>query len=290
MKIKNVLTAFILLFSLLVLSGAALAQDYVVSEVEVDGVDAEEGIVFVERGQDLPVRVEIRGTGTDVVDNVRVRAWIGGYEHGVLEDMTKSITVYPGVIEVAKLLLEVPDDVEAGETYTLHVEIFDSQNSLEEIFDLRVEEKRHDLQIRTIVRGDESLEAGEPFFVSVRLDNNGDKDEEDLEVRIELIGNGIRIRAVGFVDELEKDDSTTHDELFLRIPEDAETGDYDLLTTVTYNDGHDQVTSIDRVHVEGKEQVTVTDGIGLQADSVMKSVAQGKGAVYVLSFVNSGTQ
>src|SRR3989344_1846038 len=137
MKIKNVLTAFILLFSLLVLSGAALAQDYVVSEVEVDGVDAEEGIVFVERGQDLPVRVEIRGTGTDVVDNVRVRAWIGGDEHGVLEDMTKSITVYPGVSEVVNLYVEVHDVVEAGETYNLFFNFLKSKNPNNQIYIFR---------------------------------------------------------------------------------------------------------------------------------------------------------
>jgi len=294
--------AFLFLAVLLVGIGVVAASDYVVDSVQVDDIVAVEGgdAIFVERGQDAVIEAYISGNAS--VDNVRVKAYLGGYEYDDVEASTETFAVEEGVDYRKVLRLSIPNDLEASDDYTLRVKVFDDDNEIEKSFTLRIKEPRHSLNIQdVIVRPDAEIDAGKSLFVTVRVENLGAKKEEDIKVVASIPELGITARE--YIDELtaaedpneDEEDSLSSKELLLRIPESAKTGDYDLDVRVEYNRGHSAETQTVKVHVTGvaaddavvaeKKAETVTS-----IDSTSKTVEQGAEVSYKLTIANLGSE
>ncbi|MBS3103264.1 hypothetical protein J4458_07515, partial [Candidatus Woesearchaeota archaeon] len=113
------------------------------------------------------------------------------------------------------------------------------------------------MQIRDVVLSPgEEVKAGRALLASVRIRNRGERDEEGIKITVSVPELGVS--ASDFVDELEKDgdddDETTSEELFLRIPDDAETGEYTLVTEVEFDDGDERETYEQVIRVMGAEK------------------------------------
>ncbi|MBI2110698.1 hypothetical protein HYT51_02865 [Candidatus Woesearchaeota archaeon] len=278
------------------------AQNYRIDIVEVDGVVATAtNTVFVERGETAAIEVWFTGIGPTEVDDARIKARIGGYEHGEIEDVSEIFTVETNVSYRKVLRLEIPEDIEIKEDgYILHVEIFDSDDELEAEYNLGIREKRHSLNIRDVIFSPGSLEveAGKMLFASVRVENLGERKEEDIKVTMKVPELGLSTST--YIDELtteerendERDEETSasSDELVLRIPENAD-GTYDLIIEVEYNRGNTVEKKEYSLNVQGKavapeEKAELT----VSVDKTSQSVKQGEGIVYQISFSNLGKE
>lgn len=302
-KIKT-LSALALLLLSLVAVPAVSALDFKFDKVEVNGdaVDlANPETVAVERGDTLSLHVVLHvENATEEVDNLRLRAWVGGYEYDLIEDKT-------GVFELSKtgsrksfdLSLELPEDLEVTtDEYTLHVEVLNHNVELTVPLSVEVTKARHKVDIQDVIVTPSDVNAGETVFATVRLENMGDKKEEDLKVEASVLG----VSAATYVDELVPDEDKTDDEtsasskpLALRLPKDTVTGDYELKVKVTYNRGHSVVEAVQSVHVVGKEApATAEETPAVKAvvsvDTTAQSVEQGKETVYKLTFANLGKE
>src|SRR3989344_354402 len=124
-----------------VTSTSSPADDFAITNVKVSGVVASTSrAVFVERGTRVPVEVFVTCTD-DIAYDTRVRVYIGGYEYGNVEETSEIFEVEPGVDYPAKVLyLNVPEDLEASDDYTLNVEVYDDDNSVRKTYTLRVQE------------------------------------------------------------------------------------------------------------------------------------------------------
>src|SRR3989344_8992606 len=110
--------------------------------VEVEGVE-NPNLVNIERGDSLNVRVELMANSN--CEDLKVKAWIGGYEYDDIEDSTPLFDITSGVTYVKNLVLEIPYDINAEDSYTLHVEAYnDDHNSGLEI-PVQISAKRHQL-------------------------------------------------------------------------------------------------------------------------------------------------
>ncbi len=110
----------------------------VVSEGEVCdiGVVSEGDAVYVERGTSCGIEVYVKGN--EEVDNVRIKAWVGGYEYDDIEDRTDVFSVEPGVKYKKYLRLDFPEDMEASDDYTLHVEAYDDDDRYNEDMKMKI--------------------------------------------------------------------------------------------------------------------------------------------------------
>src|SRR3989344_7716051 len=239
-----------IVFALLVMLTAvsASSDNYNIKEVKVNDISAGDSAVEVERGAQVPVEVLVRGTGNK--DNVKVKAEIDGYEHGSISDSTDVFEVESGVTYKKTVYLDVPEDIDASETYTLTVRVSDKTDSVENQYDVRVKESRHDISIQDVIfRPSSSVEADSALFTSVRLENLGYKKEEDIKVTLTIPDLGVSTS--DYLAELitqnqesdnkganRDDESSGQVELFLRIPENAVTGDYEVEIEVSYERGH----------------------------------------------------
>ena len=151
------LTFAILAVLLLGLNGAvsAASPDYDIAKVKVNDIEINENDandIVVERGESLDVEVWVNGQSNGQVKDVRVKAWVGGYEHGEISESTNVFKIENNGVYKKTLTLDLPNDLDAdtngnSEKYTLYVEAFDKDNSERRAFDLKVDEKRHDLRV-----------------------------------------------------------------------------------------------------------------------------------------------
>src|SRR3989338_1691790 len=162
MKFRSVLFMFVFLISLISVNAL------VMSEVKVDGTAiSQSATVSAVKGNTLDIRVELFGDLNVTENDVRVKAWIGGYEYDDIEETSDLFNVQSNVIYVKNLELELPEDMGATEAYTLHVDAYSqSGNEVEytNVFTLMVSPERHLIRfIDTIFNPGLSVEAGQPL-------------------------------------------------------------------------------------------------------------------------------
>src|SRR3989344_528081 len=289
--LKNISFAIFTLMLLSAFTANVHAVDFSIEKVEVDDIVAGSNSISVERESTIDVEVQLKGTGKS--DNVRVKAWIGGYEFGSIREESEIFDIEPDVVYKKTISLEIPEDIDANDDYTLHVEVFDDDNSFEQKFLLRVDEIRHRVNVLDVLlRPGNNVKAGEPLFITARLENLGAKKEDDIKVIASIPELGISTAT--FIDELTNDEednedeesSMSSDELFLRIPENAKTGIYNLKVDVEYNRGRSVLTDTLQVAVTGvsaAEKEAIVD-----VDAVTKSLEVGGSTTYIVTVQNFG--
>lgn len=304
MKFRSVLIMFVFLISLISVNAL------VMSEVKVDGTAiGQSATVSAIKGNTLDIRVELFGDLNVTENDVRVKAWIGGYEYDDIEATSDLFNVQSNVIYVKNLELELPEDMDATEDYTLHVDAYaQSGNEVEytNVFTLRVSPERHLIRfIDTIFNPGLSVEAGQPLFTTVRLENLGDKKEEDIKIKVSIPALGVS--SIKYLDELtsseidneDEEDSGQVEDIYLVVPKDAKTGTYDVVVDAEYNRGHDVESKRYLINIKGKVEAPVDALPGtntptglvtavISVDSETKQVQSGESVVYKIMFANLG--
>ena len=290
----------LVLFLVGILAMASFASATVtIDAVKVNGDDLDDlgiTILDLERGEDFDVKV-ITSSDSDL-SNVQIEARLRGYDHDDrVEDITDVFDMTVNVSYAKKLVLTLPDRMEKDE-YNLIVTIDSREGQENETeYTFKISAPRHNLDIRDIVLSPESsVVAGRALLASVRVKNIGDKDEEGIKVRVSVPSLGIS--ATDYIDEIEKEDSEQSEELYLRIPEDAESGSYKVVAEVEFDDGDETISEDTMIMVIAEEAVPATSvttttptttqtviTVGSQA----QDVSAGKGGViYPLTISNPG--
>ena len=289
---------------------AVSAESFVIDRVIVNGIDGDKA--QVEIGQDVEVVVELT-SGVNMSGNkdVKVRAEIDGYEHETISDVSGTFTVsaaYPAIRYRKTLNLKLPTDMDAG-TYTLYISAYDSVEKVEKTFTLYIEPTMHLLDIKGVaVSPSYYLEAGQTATVKVMLENIGAK-SEDVKVVAAIEKLGVSdIEWIELVEsEIPGDDEETSEmvTLYLPIPKDALSGEYELEVGIAYNDEHDtQIvkTTLNIKGVEPKEEAKADESpqtpvveelpvdpskeLTLAFDTTSQHVAVGKEVAYKLTISN----
>ncbi|MEK7529451.1 MAG: hypothetical protein AAB570_00860, partial [Patescibacteria group bacterium] len=155
-----------------------------------------------------------------------------------------------GVSYKKTLSLEIPEDLDVSNNeYTLHVEVYDSENKESKTYTLYFEQERHDLSIEDILFSANSVAPGDYFGVKVRLENQGEKDEEDIKITVSIPELGISNRV--YMDELVSGDQDDASSAYLVIPTDA-SGEYEVFVEVSYNNDYSTVSERGYISVEGE--------------------------------------
>lgn len=303
-KMKKLLGILMLAVLALVIPSVS-ALDVSIDDVDINGIDMDSTptpTLYVERGEDVSIRVQVLAAeGIDpeeieTAEDLRVKAWISGYEYGEVEDMSGIFDLDEGLTVVKYLDLEIPEDIDSNEEYTLKIEIDNGEGDFTEAeYTIKIESQRHNLNIQDVIFSPGlSLNANMPLFVEVRVENLGDKKEEDIRIEVSIPALGITqvdyIDELGSVEDDEDDDETSDstDSLFLDLS-NAAAGTYTLQVNVEYNNGYDEVTETYDLTITGEG----TGALGVSEDVIdvankVKTVAQGESIVYKVDIANLG--
>ncbi len=291
MKTKLIGLLTIFLIGILTICGIATAT-ITISDVELDDDSLGDGtniITGVDRGEEFEVKVHV--TSDEDLNDVQVEAYVRGYDHDDrIEDITDVFDMKANVTYIKKLTLSLPQRMDQdGYQLRVRVEGRDGEKAYND-YDLEVDTGRHLLTIKDVVFSPEgSVKAGRALLASVRLKNYGEKDEEGIKVKVSVSDLGIS--ASDYIDELESDESTTSEEIYLRIPSCSAEGTYDVKVEVTYDDGDEKIIEMSEIRVISDETCEV-GGVSdsdqkptITYDSTIQDVTV-KGAIYTLTISN----
>jgi hypothetical protein len=271
---KKIVLAILFVLSMLCLPAmAAESTDYEITDIRVDDVTVfqlADTTVYVEEGATIMVEVYLLGLGE--TSDVNIKTWLGGYEYSTVQTTSSMFDIEDGVSYKKTLYLELPNDMNSEDEYTVYVEVYDDDNYVREEASLMVSNVRHDVRFQDILV-DNSVEAGDYASVTVRLENQGDNKEEDIKVEVTNTELGISVST--YLDELytlpevdnEDEESSGDVTLNFEVDDEALSGEYTLDVTVTYNNGYSSVSDSVTLSVEGAEAdegevtVEITDGV-----------------------------
>ncbi len=295
-KIFSLLTVFLIG---VLMSATALAGTYNIDFVKVNGDEISESganfILDVERGDDLNVKVRLNSDSN--LTDVQVEAVLRGIDNrDSVDDITDTFDMKEDVSYTKKLTLPLIQKIDQDQ-YLLRVRISDRDNPTNETtYKLEIGTQRHDVEVRDVVLSpDTEVKAGRALLSTVRIRNRGEKDEDGVKVVVSIPDLGVS--AADFIDELEKegddDDQATTEEMFLRIPDNAETGEYDVVVDVFYDDLDKKNSYTTSIFVLGAESASgtpkadektiITVAVGKQ-----NAVQGGAEVAYPIALTNAG--
>ncbi len=261
-----------------------------ISRVWLNDVEVSQGQIRGDflSGDELPVRVELNAIANG---KVRVEVEVEGPEdEDDMEAETELFEVEAGQSYVKNVLVEFPSDLETG-IYAVRISVTDRTND-EVVWTatIDVNRKEHSLRIDDVTFSPGlTVQAGRSLLATVRVENNGAEDEEDVKVTLSVEGVG---QDVDYIDEIDEDDEEDSEELYLKLNECLEAGDYQGLVVAEFRNGRKQVEEEFTLHVTenprcGRAEGRTTITVGPESQNI---VAGGNEAVYPVSVTNQGSE
>lgn len=289
----------LVLISLVSVSGIANADDVPVSieKVYINDREVEDGETRagIYRGDGVDVEVKILATGDD--EYVSVSAEVEGLDHDTekAEAETDVFTVENGKTYYKKLNIELPEriDVEDGTQFALRIEVSNRADD-EAVYNaiLDIDSERNAVRIKDVIFSPaHEVKAGRALLTTARIQNVGEEEEEDVKVTVSIPELGLS--ASDYIDEVEEEDSVTSEELYMRIPECMDEGDYRAVVTVEFDEGDESVSKEYSVHVVEDDTCNVVEPEGktiITVSSDAQEMTAGEsGVVYPVTLTNTGS-
>lgn len=249
--------------------------------------------LVVERGEKLDIKVKLQA-GNQVEKNIEVDADILGYEYSDKEGISDSSHTFDmdaNDTQYISLSVTMPEKLDK-DFYDLRVRVGTRTGvAFEGLYRLNVKGQRHRLAIKDVIFRPERVKAGSNLFSLVRVKNIGEKDEEGIKITVSVPELGASAQDSDYIDELEADESTTSEELWIRIPACADPGLYEVHVTVEYDEGYEEVSTTEILEVlesdacEAAPLMPVMPTITYSSQT--QDVAQGQGVVYPITITNA---
>ncbi|MBU0628512.1 MAG: hypothetical protein KKC75_04940 [Nanoarchaeota archaeon] len=305
MELKSVSVLILFLVGVLACAGFASAElDVNVLSVDADDVEVNLAgtptyIAGLEKGDQIDVEVQFI---SNFDGDIEVEASLSGdgYKDKV-SDSTDEFSVHNGTTYKKTLTLELPQRMNQDKSYQLRVTISNKYDYKTVIGTLDIASSEHSIQIKDVVLSPENeVKAGRALLVTLRVKNRGTSAEEDVKVKASIPALGIS--ASDYINELDceggDDDSTSSEELYMRIPDCAEPGQYTLKACVDYDDGDEEECATAKITVVESDTCVVTQDespvttgktiitIGPETQDTPK----GGSAMYPVTIVNQGKE
>ncbi len=296
---KRLLGIMLLVGALLTASAFAQYAEITSVELDDDEISPNGANIFdVDRGDELEVKVHILALNDS--EDVQISASLRGFDSSdTIDDISEVFDIKEGVTYRETLKLPLRQKLDQ-DRYVLRIRIEDRNNpTIEETYTIEVDTQEHDVEIRDVVLSPGTeVKAGRALLATVRLRNRGEDDEEGVKVVVSIPSLGVS--ATDFIDEMERDgdddDEATSEELFLRIPEDAATGDYAVRVEAIFDQGDKKNVKEMTIHIVADETAdTGSAATGSVDKTVITVAADGQNAIqggaevaYPITLTNAG--
>lgn len=275
MKAQNFVALFVTILIAVFATSMVMADiDMTSMTVSVSDVD---GSVVGTPGETVPV--EVRFVSNEDLEDAKLKVWISGYKDDI-EASTNRFDVIAGKTYIKILDIELPNtmDIEdLDEDLTLHVEISDKDDDFEAPgYTITVQKDSYDYGLLS-VEAPSAADAGDVIAIDVVLKNTGRHELEDSFV-IARIPELDVYKKVYFGDIAPEDNFDNDDDaedarerrVYVVIPADAISGDYDLTVKASNYDATEEVvksitidgiTAGNAINAEAKDKEGVPNSI-----------------------------
>ena len=209
-------------------------------------------------GEEMEIKIDIENNANEDMRIIIEASLYNINEDDVEEETDDEKKIRNGKDETFELILEIPDDFE-DDNYLLFVKAYEDRNEEEQCVEgaigIDLKREKHDVIIKEFSLTSESVVAGKSFDVFAEVQNIGESDE-DVYLAAEIKELGVLTESETFeLEEFGKDD-TNLEIISIKIPENAEKGEYDIEIKAFFDgeeDGRTVVISVlERVPIELK--------------------------------------
>ncbi len=299
----------IALFAAIVPLASAASIPLRIDKVKIDGIELQENasnMLDIQRGQE--VEVEVTFTALSASKNVQMEAFMSGFEYSDIAPLSASTMVFDAeenVTYVRRVRLRISDEVQE-DAYKLRVIVSDrNSDAMTKNYNLKIDVPRNGLKVSDVTFfPDGSVEAGKGLLATVRVENKGERDQNDVRVQISIPELGVS--GVDYIDEIKSDREKGTEEIFVKIPENARSGRYQVRIDIDFNQLHDHITAVRDINVVGGSSSGSSSGTGsnsgssgsaskpaepstvITVNSQLEAVTPGKGgALFPITIVNN---
>jgi uncharacterized membrane protein len=318
MKANNFTKLLVLMLALVVFSTSVVATNVTFNDdllnveyVRINGEVYEDGeSLRTEVGEELDIRVKLEAY--DNISDVEISARLVGYEHADRDplrvyDVEHIDEMQENDVEFVSLTLNAPLLIDKDHYY-IRIEVLGRDVNYDFVSNINLNVIGEDnlVVIRRVSFDPAEVVAGRALRARVRLENLGEEDEDDVFVTLAIPGLGPNMAVTADVDELDQNELTTTEDLLLRVPECANPGLYDVVTTVYYDDGYGKTEAVSQIRViEGEcdslygvhndDEKDDTSNEGSAARTVItpptsQDVVSGEGVSFPLTIKNEGDE
>ncbi len=249
MKMKNFVLMAVSLMLLISLATSAFAanQNVEVEYIKINGDEValnagynhEINHVF-ELGEDLDIRVKV--SALQNAEDVQIDADIKGYRYSneeseLISDSTSTFNMDENDTITKDLELQIPMNLEL-DYFNLRIRVSDRFGESDEYaYSIHVDGASRD---NAVVIKDYSFTpsnevyAGRPIMANVKVKNYGERDLDDIKVTVSI--PELNVKDVATLDELDADETETFEDLLVKIPVNAQPGDYVVNIEVEYDE------------------------------------------------------
>jgi len=278
------------LFAISMISAGALNVN--INEVTMnDVVLTGSNTIGANAGENVPVVVQFT-SDTDLQD-LKVKVWVEGYKNDVSASTARFDTVN-GSTYIKRLALTLPnvnDMDNSVEGLTLYVRIADKNDEVENSYQVKLQRESYSFNVLS-VEAPLSAKAGDIIPLDIVLKNTGLRELDDAFVTATIAELGVQ-RNVYFGDLTPNDTCDNCDKedareriVYLVIPSDAPTGNYNIVVKAT---NYDSTTTVKKViSITGStagNQTTVTPGSNTSSTSGIPTSVVVLTVVLVIVFV-----
>ncbi|MCX6710103.1 MAG: hypothetical protein NTV63_04105 [Candidatus Woesearchaeota archaeon] len=266
-----------------------------VEQLKINGDVFETGdTLVVERGETLDIKVKLQAE--NVEKNIEGDAVILGYEyndHESISDSTHLFDMEAGDTVYKTMQIKVPEKTEK-DFYDLRIRFGTrTEDAFEGRYRLHIVESRHDVVIKDVVLSPEgTVKSGRALLAIVRVKNMGAKDEDGIKIKVSIPDLGIS--GSEYIDELKAGESTSSEEIYLKIPTCVASGSYAVKASIEYDESYEESTYTTEIDIVEEDvckakATTVEEKTEIMIGAVSQSVKRGgAGAVYPITIKNAG--
>jgi len=284
MKRNVLLIPFVVVLTLMVVAFASAGELADGIETEFNGVTLNEFNTVMAGDVDSVVPVRVVFDAVQDMTDVKVKVYMEGHRDDV-SAFASRFDIEDGVTYTKLLSLRLPSDSKVlSEDYTLYVEIVSKNDRSEVDYSVRMQRESYTFEVLSVdysnrVSGDDVVP------VSVVMKNNGYNRMDDVYVVVSI--PALDVSARGYVGDLipiesgdeDHEEDSLEEVVYLRIPENAVSGVYDLEVEVYNEDAEFVVTNLISVGDSASTMVLAT--------VKNKDLNAGETVTYELVVVNS---
>jgi uncharacterized membrane protein len=256
----------------------------------------------LERGSTVDVKVSFIATLD--LDEVTVHTWVTGYDEDI-EAESPQFDVFDGNMYTRTMELELPEDLDAKEDYTLYVQV-ENKKDLSGVdratVDTEIQRIANMLEILSIELYDSdygythTFDAGDTIYADVVVKNRGNYPADDVYVQLAIKELGIsRTVYLGDLEGYDNHDSNDNEDseevtVALQLPQSMKAGTYVLEVSAFNDEVSDE--AVGNILVSGYQSTPEEQQPGkveVSAQVSSNEVEQGKGAVYAVLVANFGS-
>ncbi len=184
-------------------------------------------------GNEIKADVRIENSLDENMD-FKVKAYLYNKDKGKSEaDESVSLDVNRNSRGYARIVLPIPTDIEEDSSYSVYVKAEDSDICNEDTINIDLIRKTHDVAIKSFELGETAV-CGDSLEAKVKVENSGSS-RETSSIQVENSKLKINEKSESFTLERAGDDDSITKSFSIKIPENAEAGNYTIQSSFSYS-------------------------------------------------------